>query len=119
MTPAEYRKLTKASLRIRARAGVINRDVQNKGGQGARKGTEVKITSKGGGLEIEIPTCRFCGQFTHIRHIDADAVDLLPDEPERGTLFVNGSNLGPAERDPVTGNIEAGPHVTARAKADR
>lgn len=35
---------------------------------------------------------------------------------ERGTLFVNGSNLGPAERDPKTGVIEQGPHVTARAK---
>lgn len=34
---------------------------------------------------------------------------------ETGTLYVGGACLGPAERDPATGNIEAGPHVTARA----
>ena len=31
---------------------------------------------------------------------------------ESGTLYVVGSCLGPAERDPTTGNIESGPHVT-------
>lgn len=36
---------------------------------------------------------------------------------EKGTLYVNGANLGPAERDPSTGVVEAGPHVAARAKA--
>lgn len=34
---------------------------------------------------------------------------------ETGTVYVNGHMLGPAERDPATGNIEQGPHVTARA----
>lgn len=34
---------------------------------------------------------------------------------EKGTSYVNGHNLGPAERDPTTGNIEQGPHVTRRA----
>lgn len=34
---------------------------------------------------------------------------------EKGTLYVNGSCLGPAERDPSTGNTELGPHITARA----
>jgi hypothetical protein len=31
-----------------------------------------------------------------------------------GTVYVNGSCLGPAEMDPATGNIEQGPHVTRR-----
>lgn len=39
-------------------------------------------------------------------------------KPETGILYVNGSCLGPAERDPVTGNIEQGPHVTRRAAVD-
>jgi len=34
---------------------------------------------------------------------------------EAGTVFVNGFNLGPAERDRKTGNIEMGPQVTQRA----
>lgn len=34
---------------------------------------------------------------------------------ETGTLVVNGSCLGPAERDPATGNIELGPNVTERS----
>lgn len=34
---------------------------------------------------------------------------------EKGTAYVGGHNLGPAERDPRTGTIEAGPHVTQRA----
>jgi hypothetical protein len=34
---------------------------------------------------------------------------------ETGTLIVNGSCLGPAERDPATGNIELGPNVTERS----
>lgn len=38
-----------------------------------------------------------------------------PRKPQTGTLYVGGSCLGPAERDPATGNIESGPHVTARA----
>lgn len=38
-----------------------------------------------------------------------------PKKPQTGTLYVNGSCLGPAERDPATGCIESGPHVTARA----
>lgn len=37
---------------------------------------------------------------------------------EKGTLYVGGCNRGPAERDPATGNIEQGPHVTARAAKD-
>jgi len=38
-----------------------------------------------------------------------------PTAIETGTLYVNGSCLGPAECDPATGRIESGPHVTARA----
>lgn len=34
---------------------------------------------------------------------------------EKGTYYVNGHNLGPAERDPNTGNISLGPHITQRA----
>jgi hypothetical protein len=30
----------------------------------------------------------------------------------KGTAYVNGHNLGPAELDPSTGNIEQGPHIT-------
>lgn len=37
---------------------------------------------------------------------------------ERGTLYVNGSCLGPCERDPKTGAMELGPQVTARAAKD-
>lgn len=35
---------------------------------------------------------------------------------ETGTAIVNGSNLGPAERDPETGTISMGPDVTYRAR---
>lgn len=34
---------------------------------------------------------------------------------ETGTSYVNGCCLGPAERDPITGNISQGPEVTRRA----
>lgn len=34
---------------------------------------------------------------------------------ETGTLYVNGSNLGPAERNLAAGTVEAGPHVAKRA----
>lgn len=37
---------------------------------------------------------------------------------ERGTLFVSGICLGPAERS-ANGTIEAGPHITKRAARDR
>lgn len=39
-----------------------------------------------------------------------------PPEVEQGTLYVNGSCLGPAERDPKSGRISAGPHIKARRK---
>jgi hypothetical protein len=38
--------------------------------------------------------------------------DLFSAAPEKGTCF--GAGPGPAERDPVTGNIEQGPHITRR-----
>lgn len=41
---------------------------------------------------------------------DLEALDATP-----GTPYVNGCNLGPAERDPRTGAVESGPHVTRRA----
>jgi hypothetical protein len=34
---------------------------------------------------------------------------------EKGTLYVNGHNLGPAELDLRTGTVEAGPHVARRS----
>jgi len=33
---------------------------------------------------------------------------------EKGTVYVGGHSLGPAEHDPHTGNIEQGPHITTR-----
>ena len=36
---------------------------------------------------------------------------------QKGTMYVNGSCLGPAERDPATGNIEQGPHITRKHAA--
>lgn len=41
--------------------------------------------------------------------------DGKPKKPmQKGTAYVNGSCLGPAERDPATGNIEQGPHITRK-----
>lgn len=39
-------------------------------------------------------------------------------EPEQGTLFVNGANLGPAQRNP-DGSVEAGPHIQEKQRKQR